>query len=95
MSNDNITKMEADIKALKNIYSRGTMATYFKDNPRYPLKGCAFYIAYDDVSDNKYIIRSFKLDENKLSSFRSEMSDPVVAEYTSVEELIADGWQLD
>ena len=95
MSNDKITKMEADIKALKNIYSRGTMAPYFKDNPRYPLKGCAFYIAYDDVSDNKYIIRSFKLDENKLSSFRSEMSDPVVAEYTSVEELIADGWQLD
>lgn len=95
MANDNITKMEADIKALKNIYSRGTMVPYFKDNPRYPLKGCAFYIAYDDVSDNKYIIRSFKLDENKLSSFRSEMSDPVVAEYTSVEELIADGWQLD
>jgi hypothetical protein len=95
MANDNITKKEADIKALQNIYSRASMAPYFKDNPRYPLKGCAFYIAYDDVRDYKYIIRSYKIGENEWSSFRSEMSDPVVAEYTSVEELIADGWQLD
>ena len=88
--------MENEIKNLQAIFDKGLYAPYFKDNPRYPLGLGVAFIAYDDVMAMKYIIRTFEVDgDNRPSSYRSETTDPVVAQYNSIEELVADGWRLD
>lgn len=82
------------VEMLKSIFEAASYAPIFKENPKYPqTKIKAPYIAFDDVMDYKYIIRC--CDVSEISSFRSEKSDEIIAEYSTAEELVNDGWRLD
>jgi len=77
-------------KTLQNIYANASYAPFLKKNTKYSV-GKFFnktpYISYDDIMNNKYIIRG-------KESGVSEKGE-IIAEYKSIDELVNDGWRLD
>ena len=83
-------------KNLEKIYRDASLAPAFKQHPKYCTGDFAEvtpYIAYDDVRLMKFIIRGRELG-SKFNSFDNEKRQ-IIVEYTSLEELINDGWRLD
>jgi hypothetical protein len=82
-------------KNLEAIYSAATFAPVFKKNPKHSLGRYAElipYISYNDIIENKYIIRGRPLGEH--NSFDSEERE-IIAEYDNIESLVSDGWRLE
>lgn len=82
-------------KNLTSIYRDASLAPVFKPNPKYCINKFSDltpYISYDDVMNNKYIIRGRPNDLH--NSFDSEEGE-VIVEYRSIDEMVNDGWRLD
>ena len=87
---------EVQKKNLEIIFRDASLAPVFKCHPKYCTGDFATvtpYIAYDDVMDEKYIIRGRELGA-KRNSFDNEKR-PIIVEYTSIDDLVNDGWRLD
>lgn len=83
-------------KNLDAIYRDASFAPVFKKNPTYCIGKFADatpYVSYDDVMDNKFIIRARPLGE-EINSFDSQARE-IIKEYHSSEDLVNDGWRLD
>lgn len=79
-------------KNLEAIYSAASMAPVFKTNPKFSIDHFTLltpYISYGDVMGYKFVIRGTK-DYNDKSE-----TNPIIAEYVSIDELVNDGWRLD
>ncbi len=87
-----IDDKECQIKSLEEIFSEGRLSPIFKRNPKYPIKEGVARIAYSDVMDFRYAIRS----ETGFSGnpFWSEDTE-VIAEYDNLQAMVDDGWRLD
>lgn len=79
--------------ALEIVYKDGICTPVFKPNPNYSYEGYTLYISYTDIMDNKYIIRKRKKEDDG-DAFDIEEREPVII-YSSLKELVADGWQID
>ena len=89
------TTIKYQIKNLDHIYATAMFAPVFKNNPKYcvgKFQDLTPYIAYDDVMNNKYIIRGRPV--SITSNFDNEKRE-IISSYTSMEELVMDGWRLD
>ena len=88
-----VTFMASDplyyLKSLEESFEEMLMRIHFHPNPKYPADGKVFYIGYQDMSDYHYNIRVCDIGEYKDSE------DPIVATYSSMKELLLDGWQPD
>ena len=83
------------IKNIENIFSAGSFAPVFQNNPKYSIGEFANltpYIAYDDVMEYNYIIRGRSLME-PINNFDSEKRI-IIAKYDSIESMVDDGWRL-
>ena len=70
------------------------MSPVFKVNSKYcknQFANMTPYISYNDVRNDKYVIRSRSLEKN--NSFDSVESD-VIIQYDCIEQLVKDGWRL-
>ena len=81
---------------LERIYENGSASTVFHRNEKYCTGKFANMIAFisiNDVMDYKYIIRA----SNSLDIAQSYAGDgmEIIKEYSSIEELVNDGWRLD
>ena len=82
-------------KNIEAIYAAASLAPVFKKNPKHSVGNYADltpYISYNDIMENKYIIRGRPIGEH--NSFDSEERE-IIAEYDSIESLVNDGWRLD
>jgi hypothetical protein len=78
----------------EEIYRDGLLAPFLKSNPKYCANGLNEMIpriSYDDVMDHKYVVRWSPHDPN---AFWAE-NTAIIAEYTSIAEMVDDGWRLD
>jgi len=100
-TNEDLTlvKEESDfdwqVRNIANIFHAASMAPVFKKNKKYctgKFADLTPYISYNDVRNDKYIIRARPLGEN--NSFDSEERD-IIIQYDSIEQLVKDGWRLD
>jgi hypothetical protein len=80
------------IENLKRIFADASSSPVFKGNDKYPTEGVP-RIAYSDVMDFKYNIR-VDTEFDAGPSFWDEKT-PVIVKYTSIEDLVDDGWRLD
>ncbi len=81
-------------KTLQNIYYSASLAPVFQVNSKYNFEKFSDktpYISYDDIMNNKYIIRG--REKGILNQYHSEKEE-IIAEYKSVDELVNDGWSL-
>ena len=81
---------------LERIYENGSASTVFHRNEKYCTGKFANMIAFisiNDVMDYKYIIRV----SNSIDIAQSYAGDrmEIIKEYSSIEELVNDGWRLD
>ena len=81
---------------LERIYENGSASTVFHRNEQYCTGKFANMIAFisiNDVMDYKYIIRA----SNSIDIAQSYAGDrmEIIKEYSSIEELVNDGWRLD
>ena len=82
-------------KNLEKIFRDASFSPVFISHPKYCIGefiDVTPYIAYDDVMENKYIIRGKELGA-KHNEFDSEKR-PIIVEYNSIDELVNDGWRL-
>lgn len=79
------------LESLEESFENMFMRIHFRPNPKYPAPadGEVFYIGYDDMHDYHYNIRVGVFNEYK------DGEDPIVATYSSMKELLLDGWQPD
>ncbi len=83
---------ERQIKNLEKIFSEGKWSPVFKRNSKFPIKEGIARIAYSDVMDFKYVIRSDTAFSG--NAFWSEDTE-ILAKYDSLQALVDDGWRLD
>jgi hypothetical protein len=84
--------VEFQKKHLEAIYSAASRAPIFKKHAVYCINqydGATPYIAYSDVMDYRFIIRATKNYKDKSDV------NPIIVEYSSIDELVWDGWRLD
>lgn len=81
---------EQRINDFKYCYTNG-MSIFVRSNPKYPMDGYGV-ITFNDVIDYKFIIRSYHGPVKQLVYDENECDD-VVKEYSSLEEMVDDGWQ--
>lgn len=86
MANNDLYYLEALQKAFYEMFNR----IHFHPNPKYPAEGRIFYIGFSDMSDYKYNIRVCK----DFGNYDDD-GDPIVATYSSMKELLLDGWRPD
>ena len=86
MANNDLYYLEALEKAFNDMFHR----IHFHPNPKYPAEGRIFYIGFSDMSDYKYNIRVC----NDFGNYDDD-GDPIVATYSSMKELLIDGWRPD
>jgi len=79
-------------KNLQEIFNTANMSPCFKENPKFLVNGVP-RIAYDDVMNWRYIIR---LDENFGDNrFWSDNNAKEIVRYSTIDDLVNDGWRLD
>lgn len=97
IKNDSITQNDVEEinyqrKKLEVIYSAASIAPIFKPNAKYcfgNFDNLTPYIAYGDVMNYKFIIRTTDDYKNKSDS------NSILVQYGSIDELVNDGWKLD
>ena len=89
----NTSDREYQIDNLRRIYSAASMSPVLKRNPKFQVEGTA-RIGYSDIMEERTIVR---VDANFPDSggFWGGDDAPILASYSSVEELVDDGWRLD
>ena len=83
------------LKSLKEIFQEASFAPLFKRNPKHCIRQFANltpYISYDDLRNNKYIIRGSSIGIKNACTTEKRI---IIVEYSNIDELINDGWQLD
>jgi hypothetical protein len=83
-------------KNLEKIYRDASLAPAFQQHPKYCTGDFAEvtpYIAYDDIMDEKYIIRGRGIGA-RINGFDNEKRQ-IIVEYSSIDDLVNDGWRLD
>lgn len=86
-------KSDQQAANLRRIYSEARLAPVLRYNDKYTYDGTP-RISYTDIMDSKYVIRSDD-DFPDSGRFWGGKGAPIIAEYRSLEELVADGWELD
>lgn len=81
------------IRNMQEVLDRSLMAPVFKTNPKYKVDG-APRIDYNDVMNNRYIIKS-DTDFPNSGSYWCDAEAKIIAQYKSIEEMVDDGWRLD
>ena len=84
--------IQKNLKVLEKLFNSMMYRIHFKANEKYGPYGETYptlYIGFDDMSAYRYSIR---LKEGKKYE---DSTDPVVATYGSLKELLSDGWKLD
>jgi hypothetical protein len=81
------------ISNLQKILGEALMSPVFRENPKYDSKG-APRIDYNDVMNNKYIIKS-DTDFPGSGSYWCNENAEFIVQYTSIDDLVDDGWRLD
>lgn len=77
---------------LEKIYFAASLAPFFQMNDKFCVNqfaGLMPYIAYGDVMGYRFIIRATSDYSDK------SITNSVIAEYGSIDELVNDGWRLD
>jgi hypothetical protein len=84
---------EDTIRYLQEILDGSLRSPVFRENPKYRRDGVP-RLDYNDVMSNKYII---KCDRNSPASggYWCDENAAIIAEYSSIEALVDDGWRLD
>ena len=86
---------EFQIKSLEAIYIKPSFAPIFKSNPRHCINEFARltpYISCRDIERKMIVIRGCPIGcRNIIDSGKRE----IIASYSSINELVKDGWQLD
>ena len=85
MANNELYYLETLEKAFYEMFHR----IHFHPNPKYPVETDLFYIGFEDMSNYKYTIRACSFDAY------NDSNDPIVASYSSMKELLLDGWRPD
>lgn len=84
------------LKAIQEIYRTANVSPIFRSNAAFAL-GMADdevpYISLGDVFENRYIIRL--LPEGDMNNYPITRNGRILVEYTSIEHLVRDGWELD
>ena len=86
---------ESQKRSLKAIFLSPSFAPLFKRNPKHCVDKFADltpYISYRDLVDNKLFIRGCPIGFGNTSDSGQR---EIIAEYSSIDELIDDGWQLE
>lgn len=91
---DKKAKLDKDVEyylpQLKDLLETGYARIHFKPNSKYDNDDrTAYYIGYSDIYAFLLNIRK------KVGDEYDEDNDPVIARYTSPEQLLKDGWRLD
>ena len=82
------------LKLLRNIYETWLPPKpAFKSNHEGVPVGCVPYISVSDVHDYKYNIRAIPYRD--FESYEKTENGEIIAHYESMEDLVADGWELD
>jgi hypothetical protein len=88
-----MTDSAYQISKLQEIFGGALLSPFFRHNPKYKTADTP-RIDYNDVMDNKYVIKCDP-DFPSTGSFWCSKSTTAIARYDSIEELVADGWCLD
>ena len=83
--------MDAYIKEFYEAYEMCMYALYLKKNPKYSNIRIPVII-YSDVMDYRYNIRNCS---GAVNTLYDNENDAVICSYSSIEEMVADGWKLD
>jgi hypothetical protein len=92
ISQNEVDEINYQRKNIEAIFSSASLAPIFKLNAKYCVGEFAEltpYIAYGDVMNYKFIIRTTDDYNNKPDS------NPILVEYGGLDELVNDGWRLD
>jgi len=81
------------ISNLQEILGGALMSPVFRENPKYTADGVP-RIDYNDVMSNKYVIKC-DTDFPGSGSYWCNENAVAIARYSSIEELVDDGWRLD
>ena len=87
---------EFQIRQLTRIYDQASFPPAFHRNPKYCFGEHAEaipYIAFLDIMKERCIIRAGTTDED--GEIAKPADGAILAQYKSIEELVADGWRLD
>ena len=87
----NLNDMDAYIKEFYEAYEMCMYALYLKKNPKYSNIRIPVII-YSDVMDYRYNIRNCS---GAVNTLYDNENDAVICSYSSIEEMVADGWKLD
>jgi len=86
---------EFQIKRLEAIFNNPSFAPIFKSNPRHCINEFARltpYISCKDIESKMVVIRGCPIGfRNSIDSGKRE----IIVTYSSINELVNDGWQLD
>jgi hypothetical protein len=88
------------ISNLNKIFSEALRAPIFRYNNAFFEKECAYKedflprISYDDIMEFRQIIRWCPIDAAG-KAYWTDRNAEVIVEYSSIQELVADGWRLD
>jgi len=83
------------IQRLEEIYRGASFAPLLKRNPKYcvgQLSDITPYISFADITNNRFIIRGSPFASCKHSDTGKR---EIIIQYTTLAELINDGWQID
>ena len=83
-----------DVATLRHILDTAIYPPFFRPNPKFGNEYELYFINYDNVMSDQLTIDGSNDTETALTSRYTLKGEPVVT-YRSVEELVADGWQLD
>ena len=81
------------ISKLQEILGGALRSPVFRKNPKYTVDGVP-RIDLNDVMSDKYIIKC-DTDFPSSGSCWCDENAAVIAQYSSIEELVDDGWRLD
>lgn len=83
---------EYQLITLRRIFEEARFAPIFKYNKKFNMQDG--YISFNDVMEWKFTIRVISPEREWGNLFASEETE-VIAQYETMEQLIADGWRLD
>lgn len=89
--------IQLEIRLLKEVYDDAMYAPLLRWNPKYKtdkFNGMTPYICIDDICYYNYVVCAIP-DEEVTDMLQERFRRNVIVEYTSLEEMVEDGWRLD
>ena len=89
--------IKREIRLFKQVYDDAMYAPYVRWNLHFKtekFKGMTPYICIQDICDHKYVICAIP-EEEATTPLQEQHRRNVIVEYSSIEEMVIDGWRLD